>query len=163
VFIDETCATTAVTRRYGWGPTADRVTGRVPHGHWEVVTFGAAPPATGLGAPVVVDGAITGELFRAHVEQILVGELRPGDLVVMDDLPRHEVGGVAEVAYLPPYGPDLNPIGQAFRKLKAELRRREERTVDRLEAALGESLEWFSPDDCQSYFRDAGYNTLRGT
>jgi transposase len=171
VFIDETWTTTNMARRYGWGPSADRVIGRVPHGHWKVVTFVAALRATGLTAPMVVDGALTGGLFRAYVEQILVGELRPGDGVVMDNLQCHKVAGVAEAirrvgaeaVYLPPYSPDFNPIEQAFSKLKAELRRREERTIDRLEAALGESLDWFPPEECQNYFRHAGYKTLHGT
>ena len=171
VFVDETWATTAMARRYGWGPTHERVVGRVPHGHWKVTTFVAALRADGLTAPMAVDGAITGELFRAYVEQILVPALRPGDVVVMDNLQCHKVAGVAEavrrakarVVYLPPYSPDLNPIEQAFAKLKAELRRREERTVDGLWAALGESLDWFSPAECRSYFRHAGYKTLHRT
>jgi transposase len=170
VFIDETCATTAMARRYGWGPMDRRVVGAVPHGHWQVTTFVAALRADGLTAPMAVDGAITGELFRAYVEQVLAPTLRPGDLVVMDNLQCHKVAGVAEairraeaeLAYLPAYSPDLNPIEQAFAKLKAELRRRGERTVDGLWAALGESLDWFPPEECRSYLRHAGY-TLRGT
>ncbi len=132
VFIDETCATTTMTRRYGWGPTTSRVVGAVPHGHWKVTTFVAALRASGLTAPMAVDGALNGELFRVYVEKILKPTLRPGDLVVMDNLSCHKVAGVAEmigqaqaqVVYLPPYSPDFNPIEQAFAKLKAELRRR---------------------------------------
>jgi len=171
VFIDETWAATNMARRYGWGPTSQRVTGAVPHGHWKVATFVAALRADGLVAPMVADGAITGALFRAYVEQVLVPELRRGDVVVMDNLQCHKVTGVAQavrragarVLYLPAYSPDLNPIEQAFAKLKAELRRREERTVDRLWEVLGESLDWFSPHECQNYFRHAGYRTLRRT
>lgn len=143
----------------------------MPHGHGKVTTFVAALRAGGLTAPMAVDGAITGDLFRAYVEQLPAPPLRPGDVVVMDDLPCHTVAGVAEairraralVVYLPPYPPDLNPIEMALAKLKAELRRREERTVDGLWAALGESLDWFSPAECQSYFRHAGYRTLHRT
>ena len=170
VFIDETGAATNMARRYGWGPTTARVVGAVPHGHWKVTTFVAALRATGLTAPMAVDGAITGELFRAYVEQVLTPTLRAGDVVVMDNLQCHKVAGVAEavrragaeVAYLPPYSPDFNPIEQAFAKLKAELRRRAERSVDRLWATLGESLDWFPAEECDRYFRHAGY-TLRGT
>jgi transposase len=170
VFLDETWATTTMTRRYGWGPTNARVAGAVPHGHWKVTTFVAALRADGLVAPMAVDGAIDGELFRAYVEQVLVPTLRPGDLVVMDNLRCHKVAGVseairraeAELAYLPAYSPDFNPIEQVFAKLKAELRKRAERSVDRLWSTLGESLDWFSPEECSSYFRHAGY-TLRGT
>ena len=170
VFIDETWATTNMARRYGWGPTRERVVGAAPHGHWKVTTFVAALRAGGLTAPMAVDGAVNGELFRAYVEQVLAPALRPGDVVVMDNLQCHKVAGVAEairragaeVAYLPPYSPDLNPIELAFAKLKAELRRRAERDVDRLWAALGESLDWFSPDECRRYFRHAGY-AIQGT
>jgi len=119
VFIDETCATTTMTRRSGWGPTRTRLVGAVPHGHWKVTTFVAALRGGGLTAPMTVDGALNGELFLAYVEQILVPSLRPGDLVVMDNLPCHKVAGVAQaigqaqaqVVYLPPYSPDFNPIG----------------------------------------------------
>ena len=171
VFIDETWVATNMARRYGWGPTAERVVGTVPHGHWKTTTFVAALRCTGLTAPMAVDGAITGELFRAYVEQVLAPTLRRGDLVVMDNLQCHKVAGVAEairrakarVVYLPAYSPDLNPIEQAFSKLKAELRRREERTVDRLWGALGESLDWFTPDECRNYLRNAGYKAAQRT
>ena len=160
-----------MARRYGWGPTRERVAGAVPHGHWKTTTFVAALRCDGLTAPMAIDGAITGELFRAYVEQILTPTLRRGDLVVMDNLQCHKVAGVAEairrakarVVHLPAYSPDLNPIEQAFAKLKAELRRREERTVDRLWGALGESLDWFTPDECRNYFRNAGYKAARRT
>jgi transposase len=171
VFVDETWATTNLARRYGWGPTAGRVAGAVPHGHWKVTTFVAALRAAGLVAPMAVDGAITGELFRAYAERVLAPELGPGDVVVMDNLQCHKVAGVAEairragarLVYLPPYSPDLNPIELAFAKLKAELRRRAERTVDRLWAAFGESLDWVSPAECRNYFRHSGYHAAHGT
>jgi transposase len=168
VFLDETWATTHMTRRYGWGPTADRVVGRVPHGHWKTTTFVAALRADGLTAPMVIDGAMTGDLFVAYVRQVLAPTLRPGDVVVMDNLQCHKrteairaiEGAGARAAFLPPYSPDLNPIELAFSKLKAALRRREERTVEGLWAALGESLDWFPPDECRRYLGHAGY-TLR--
>lgn len=170
VFVDETWATTNMARRYGWGPTTERVVGRTPHGHWKTTTFVAALRAGGLTAPMVIDGAMTGDLFVAYCRQVLAPTLRPGDVVVMDNLACHkraearraiEAAGAA-VAFLPPYSPDLNPIEQAFSKLKSVLRRRGERTVERLWAALGESLDWFPADECRRYLRHAGY-TLQAT
>jgi transposase len=171
VFIDGTWATTNMARRYGWGPTHERVGGRVPHGHWKLTTFVAALRVTGLTAPMVLDGAMTGEWFVAYLRQVLVPTLRRGDVVVLDNLGCHKVAGVAEavaaaggrVVYLPAYSPDLNPIEQVFAKLKAELRRREERTVERLWDALGESLDWFPPAECRNYFRHAGYKASKRT
>ena len=169
MFLDETWATTNMARRYGWGPTPERVVGRVPHGHRKTTTFVAALRADGVFAPTVIDGAMTGDLFVAYVRQQLVPALRAGDVVVMDNLSCHKraearqaieaAGG--SVAFLPPYSPDLNPIELAFAKLKATLRRREERTVAGLWTALGESLDWFPPDECRRYIKHAGY-TLRG-
>ena len=154
-----------MARRYGWGPTAGRVVGAVPRGHRKTTTFVAALRCDGLTAPMAVDGAITGELFRAYVEQVLAPTLRRGDLVVMGNLRCHEVAGVAEavrrakarVVYLPAYSPDLDPTGQVFAKLKGELRKRAERSVDWLWATLGESLERFPPELCRNYHRHAGH------
>ena len=165
VFLDETWATTHMARRYGWGPTAARVVGRVPHGHRMTTTFVAALRSTGLTAPMVIDGAMTGDLFAAYARQQLAPALRPGDVVVMDNLQCHKraeairaiEGTGAKVAFLPPYSPDLNPIELAFSKLKATLRRREARTVGELWAALGESLDWFPPGECRRYLSHAGY------
>ena len=130
MFIDETWATTAMARRYGRARRGMRVVGAVPHGHWKTTTLVAALRPDGLGAPCVFDGAINGARFLAYVEQALAPTLRPGDIVVMDNLGAHKVKGVrqaiaaagAELRYLPPYSPDLNPIEQAFAKLKALLR-----------------------------------------
>ena len=117
----------------------------VPHGHWKTTTFVAALRADGLTAPMVVDGAINGDLFVAYVRAVLVPTLRPGDVVVMDNLSSHKRAGVREaieaagcrLLYLPPYSPDLNPIEQAFAKLKALLRKAGERTVEGLWRLLG--------------------------
>jgi transposase len=168
VFVDETWASTNMARRYGWGPTGERVVGRVPQSHWKTTTFVAALRSDGLTAPMVIDGPLTGDHFVAYAEQVLAPTLRAGDVVVWDNLACHKraearraieaVG--ATVVFLPPYSPDLNPIEQAFSKLKANLRRREERTVDGLWVALGESLDWFPPDECLRYLGHAGY-TLR--
>jgi transposase len=141
----------------------------VPHGHWKAITFVAALRAAGLFAPVVVDGAMNGDLFRAYVEQHLAPALRPGDIVVMDNRPSHKVSGVAAaveragatLAYLPPYSPDLNPIAQVFAKAKAEIRRQKPRTVAGAEQLCGESLDWFPASECQNYIRHAGYGPQR--
>jgi transposase len=154
-----------MTRLYGWGPTGGRVTDAVPHGHWKTTTFVVALRLEGLFAPLVVDGALTGELFVKYVRQELAPRLRPGDVLVMDNLQTHKTRGVARavadreaaVVYLPPYSPDLNPIELAFAKVKNELRRRRLRTVTDLWNAFGESLDWVSPDEALHYFRHDGY------
>jgi transposase len=165
VFLDETWVKSNMTPGYGWGPTSRRVVEAVPHGHWKTVTFVGALRSSGLFAPVVVDGAMNGPLFLAYVRQHLVGALRPGDLVVMDNLSSHKVAGVAdavrgagaEVVYLPPYSPDLNPIEQVFAKAKAAIRKRKPRTVADTEGLCGEALDWFPAGECQNYIRHAGY------
>jgi transposase len=165
VFLDETFGTTTMTRWYGWGPTDQRVIDAVPHGHWKTTTFVVALRLTGLFAPMVVDGALNGELFVKYVRQELAPRLRPGDILVMDNLQTHKTKGVLEaitarearVLYLPPYSPDLNPIELAFSKVKNELRRRRLRTMDELWNAFGESLDWFTPIEAKHYFQHAGY------
>ena len=132
MFIDETWATTAMARRYGRARRGTRVVAAVPHGHWKTTTFVAALRHDGLTAPCVFDGAINGARFLAWVEQGLAPTLRTGDVVVLDNLKAHKVKGVreaieaagAQLRYLPPYSPDLNPIEQAFAKLKALLTHR---------------------------------------
>jgi len=116
VFLDETSANTAMTRLYGWGPRSERLVDTAPHGHWKTTTFVAGLRESGIVAPLVLDGPMTGEVFRAYVEQMLAPSLTSGDVVVMDNLPAHKVTGVREaiqaagasVLYLPPYSPDLN-------------------------------------------------------
>lgn len=165
VFLDETWVKTNMTRPYGWGPTDQRLVESVPHGHWMTTTFLAALRADGLFAPLVIDGAITGDLFRAWVEQHLVHALRPGDIVVMDNLTAHKVAGVreairavdADVLYLPPYSPDLNPIEPVFGKIKHEIRKRKPRTKPAGDALCGECLDWFPAAECRNYLRHAGY------
>jgi transposase len=165
VFLDETWVKSNMTPAYGWGPTCERVVEAVPHGHWKTITFLGALRSTGLVAPLVVDGALNGELFRAYVQQHLVRVLTPGDIVIMDNLPTHKVAGVADairrvgakLVYLPPYSPDLNPIEQVFAKAKAEIRKRKPRTITQTEDLCGDALDWFSPLECQNYIRHAGY------
>ena len=165
MFIDETWATTAMARRYGRARRGTRVVAAVPHGHWKTTTFLAALRHDGLTAPCVFDGAINGARFLAWVEQGLAPTLRKGDVVVLDNLKAHKVKGVreaieaagAQLRYLPPYSPDLNPIEQAFAKLKALLRTAARRTVDALWRAIGHALDAFSPAECTHYFANAGY------
>jgi transposase len=165
VFIDETWATTAMARRHGRAQRGQRLVAAVPHGHWKTTTFLAALRHDGMSAPCVFDGAINGARFLAYVEQALAPTLRPGDIVVLDNLAAHKVKGVraaiaaagAELLYLPPYSPDLNPIEQAFAKLKALLRTAARRTVDALWRAIGHALDAFSPAECARYLAHAGY------
>jgi transposase len=146
------------------GPTV-RAPGPIPVPGLHIITFVGALTVRGFIAPMVVDGAVNGAVFRAYVEQVLVPELRRGDVVVMDNLGSHKPAGVrraieaagCSVVYLPPYGPDLNPIENAFSKLKALLRRAAERTVDGLWSAIGRLLDCFGRRECRSYFRHCGY------
>ena len=165
VFLDETGANTKMTRRYGRAPRGERVIGRVPHGHRKTTTFVAGLRADGLVAPMVVDGAMNGDLLVAYVEQVLVPALRPGDVVAMDNLSSHKRAAAVRaieragcsVAYLPPDSPDLNPIELAFVKINARLRAAELRTVDKVESFFGTVHEAFTPDECSGYIRHAGY------
>jgi transposase len=165
VFIDETWAKTNMTRARGYAPRGERLVGAAPHGHWNTTTFVGALTTRGFIAPMVVDGAVNGAVFRAYVEQVLVPELRRGDVVVMDNLGSHAAAGVrravegagCRLLYLPPYSPDLNPIENAFSKLKRLLRSAAERTVDGLWSAIGRLLDRFSRRECRNYFRHCGY------
>jgi transposase len=165
VFIDETWVKTNMTRPRGRAPVGARLVCDVPHGHWKTTTFLAALRTSGLTAPLVVDGAINGELFRGYVEQHLTPTLSAGDVVVMDNLNSHKVAGVraaiekvdAEVWYLPPYSPDLNPIEQVFAKFKWLIRSAAERTVAGLWRRCGELLSRFTEAECRNYFRHCGY------
>jgi transposase len=135
VFIDETWASTNMARRYGRAPRGQRVRMSIPHGHWKTTTFVGALRLTGMTAPMVLDGPINGHAFQAYVDQVLVPELKPGDVVIMDNLGSHKGAGVraaietagAKLLYLTPYSPDFNPIENAFAKLKALLRNEAER------------------------------------
>ena len=165
VFIDETGAATDMARRYGRCPRGQRLLSSVPWGHWKTTTFVAALRIDGIAAPCVFDGPMDGPSFRAYIEQFVVPILRPGDIVIMDNLPSHRVAGIrtaieaagAELRYLPPYSPDLNPIEQFFAKLKAFLRKLAARTVDALIAAIAQALTTVSPQECQNYLADQGY------
>jgi len=155
-----------MTRTHGRGPRGQRLVAAVPHGHWKTTTFVAALRTGGLTAPTVVDGAMTGDVFVAYVRQQLAPTLRPGDVVVMDNLSCHKRADVraaieavgATLRYLPPYSPDLNPIEKAFAKLKARLRATAKRTIRELEEYLGALCDAFAPDECRNYFRSCGYS-----
>jgi transposase len=165
VFIDETWASTNMARRRGRAPRGERLRAGIPYGHWKTTTFLAGLRITGMMAPMVLDGPINRLAFQAYVEQVLVPELRPGDIVVMDNLSSHKGPGVrqaieaagARLLYLPPYSPDFNPIENAFSKLKALLRKAAARTRDALWAAVGTALKAFTAEECRNYFTAAGY------
>jgi transposase len=165
VFLDETWAKTNMCRPNGRSPRGERLICSVPYGHWKTTTFLAALRSDGLTAPLVIDGALNGELFLAYVRQQLAPTLRAGDIVIMDNLPAHKVAGVqtaieavgASIVYLPPYSPDFNPIELVFAKLKSKLRTAAERTVDGLWHLLGQLLDVFTPTECRNYFRHCGY------
>jgi transposase len=165
VFLDETWATTALSPLRGWAPKGERLVCTVPHGHWHTTTFLCGLRMTGLVAPLVLDGAMNGPAFLAYTEQFLAPTLRPGDIVVLDNLSSHKVSGVrdaieragATVLYLPPYSPDLNPIELAFSKLKRLLRDAAERTVEALWQTIGRLLQRFSPAECANYIRHCGF------
>ena len=166
VFIDETGASTKMARLHGRAPRGERLRAAIPHGHWKTTTFVGALRLTGMTAPMVLDGPMTGEWFLAYTEQVLVPTLRPGDVVILDNLPAHKgtaVRGAVEAAgatllFLPPYSPDFNPIENAFAKLKTLLRKAAARTVDHLWHVIGESLDAFTPNECANYFAAAGYD-----
>jgi transposase len=138
----------------------------VPFGHWKTTTFVAGLRRTGMIALMVLDGPINREAFLAYVDQVLVPELQPGDVVIMDNLSSHKGADVRELIeaagatlrFLPPYSPDLNPIEQAFSKLKAHLRKAAERTVRGLWSAIGRTLDLYSPAECANYFAACGYD-----
>jgi transposase len=165
VFIDETGASTKMARRYGRCWRGHRLVSHVPYGHWKTTTFVAALRVDGLTAPLVIDGPMTGELFRAYVQQHLAPTLHKGDIVILDNLAAHKVSGVgaaikaagARLEYLPPYSPDLNPIEQVFAKLKSLLRSAAQRTISGLEQTIGQLLDQFSPQECRNYFQHSGY------
>ena len=165
VFIDETGASTKMARLRGRAPKGERLRAGIPHGHWKTTTFIGGLRLTGLGAPMVLDGPMTGAWFRAYVEQVLAPTLAPGDVVILDNLPSHKGPAVrraveaagASLLFLPPYSPDFNPIENAFAKLKALLRKAATRTITDLWRVIGESLDAFSQAECANYFTAAGY------
>jgi len=149
----------------GWAPRGMRLPAKVPHRRWRTTTFLAALRHDRIEAPWVLDGPIDGESFRTYVEKVLVPTLKPGDIVIMDNLGSHKGKAVrqlirsagAKLFFLPKYSPDLNPIEQVFAKLKHLLRKCAVRTVEALCAAIGQLLQAFTPQECANYFENAGY------
>ncbi|HZD91756.1 MAG TPA: IS630 family transposase [Pseudolabrys sp.] len=165
VFIDETWTKTNMAPLRGWAPRGERLIAKVPHGHWNTTTFLAALRHDRIDAPWLVEGPIDGESFQLYVEKVLVPTLRPGDIVIMDNLGSHKSKAVrrliraagAKLLFLPKYSPDLNPIEQVFAKLKHLLRKAAARTVETVCAAVGELLGAFTKDECANYFKNSGY------
>ena len=165
VFLDETWFTTSMARPCGYAPLGQRLVAALPHGHWHTTTFVGGLTAGGFIAPMVLDGAMNGTAFVAYIDQVLAKEVRPGDLVILDNLSSHKTAAVRKAfarhhincLYLPPYSPDLNPIENAFSKLKRLVRAAAERTVDGLWAAIGRLLDQFRPAECRNYLRHCGY------
>lgn len=167
VFIDETWATTNMTRLRGRSLRGQRLIGRVPAGRWETTTLIAALDCQGIRCSTTVDGSINGQVFEAFVAQVLVPRLKAGDIVVMDNLSSHKGERVAELIgeagawllYLPPYSPDLNPIEMAFSKIKQLLRSLGARSTEVLWTGMQSILEQVTPSDARGYFNHAGYAT----
>src|SRR5260221_4184011 len=165
VFSDEPGTNTKMARLYGRSKHGQRVIGRVPWGHWKTVTVVAGLRQDAITAPFVIDCAMNGAIFVEYIRQCLVPTLEPGDIVIMDNRPTHKVCDVretieaagAELRYLPPYSPDLNPIEQSFAKLKAHLRKALERTVPGLYDRIAKALELFAKTECRNYFTNSGY------
>jgi transposase len=165
VFHDESCATTEMTRRYGWAPRGARVREGVPLSHWRTLTVLGAVSVKGLVGAMSVEAPTDREVFFAYLDQVLCPQLRLGDVVIMDNLAVHKVAGVrerieatgAQLCYLPPYSPDLNPIESGWAAVKQRLRRVGARTVAAVEAALPAALTAFSPAQAAACFRHCGY------
>ncbi|SMF60808.1 DDE superfamily endonuclease [Xaviernesmea oryzae] len=166
MFIDETWTKTNMAPLRGWAPVGQRIKAKVPHGHWKTMTFLAALRHDGITAPWLIDGPINGERFRLYIETVLVPTLKPGDIVVMDNLGSHKGKAVrrairkvgAKLILLPKYSPDLNPIEQFFAKLKHWLRKAAKRTAETVCQAIGEILNRTTPAECSNYFANAGYD-----
>jgi transposase len=168
VFIDETAVSTNLARLKGRAPKGVRVIGTVPLGSWQTITFVAALRHNKMTAPMVIEGAMNGEMFLAYVEQCLVPTLRRNDIVVMDNCRIHLGPGIrraieksgATLRYLPKYSPDLNPIEMAYSKFKEFLRSAEARTVVGVYRAIRSFLPSLSAEECANYLRHAGYVSI---
>lgn len=167
IFIDETGFSTNMTKPRGYAPRGKRLVSRVPHGHWKTTTFVGGLTKSGIVAPMLLDGPINGASFKAYVEQVLAPVIRPGDLVVLDNLSSHKTAMVRKTLedygirtrYLPPYGPDLNPIENAFSKLKGLVKSAGKRTIAGLWDVVGQLIDQFSSEECSNYFRHCGYDS----
>ena len=166
VFIDETWTKTNMAPLRGWAPAGQRIKAKVPHGHWKTMTFVAALRHDRVTAPWLIDGPINRERFLLYVEKVLVPTLKPGDIVIADNLGSHKSKAVrrairaagAKLFLLPKYSPDLNPIEQLFAKLKHWLRKAARRTVDAVCDEIGAILSGITAAECSNYFANAGYD-----
>ena len=164
IFLDESGVTTQMTRAYARGCGGQRVAEAHPQRHWKILTILGALSLRGWVATMTIEEATDGDIFLAYVEQVLCPALRPGDVVIMDNLSAHKVAGVreliqaagAELIYLPPYSPDLNPIEKAWAKLKQFLRALKARTAEALEQAITQALPHITPDNARAWFRHCG-------
>jgi transposase len=169
VFIDETWIKTNMAPLRGWGAKGKRLRGFAPHGHWRTLTFLGALRCDRLTAPCVFDGPINGQCFRAYVEQQLVPALKPGDIVIMDNLGSHKSTAVRQIIraagarlwFLPPYSPDLNPIEQAFAKIKHWMRTAQRRTVADTWRHIGNLIDTIAASECANYLANAGYASTK--
>ena len=165
IFLDECGTNTKMARRYGRSQRGQRCRAPIPHGHWKSTTLVAGLSLKGIVAPTIIDGAMDGKMFRAYVEQVLVPELKPGDIVVLDNLPAHKVSGIgqllqkagATLRFLPPYSPDFNPIENAISQIKSILKKIAARTKDAIDLAIAEAIEAVTPQQAENYFNAAGY------
>jgi transposase len=165
VFIDETWAKTNMAPLRGWGPRGQRLIGKAPHGRWSTLTFLAALRHDRIEAPCLFNGPINGQKFQAYIEQFLIPTLQPGDIVVLDNLASHKGKQVrrairrarAKLIFLPPYSPDLNPIEQAFAKLKHWLRQAQARSIEEIYQSLASILQRFQAQECAAYLENSGY------
>lgn len=154
-----------MARTHGRAPRGERCRAPVPHGHWKTTTFVGALTLGGMAAPWVIDGAMDGEMFLLWVKTQLSPLLRPGDVVVLDNLPAHKPAAIREaieavgavLSFLPPYSPDFNPIEMAFSKLKSWLRSQAARTKEALDQEIAVGIDRITPTDCRAYFTAAGY------
>ncbi len=153
----------------GWADKGKRLRSFAPHGHWRTMTFLGALRCDGLAAPCVFDGPINGQSFRAYVEQILLPTLKPGDIVIMDNLGSHKAAIIrqlikaagARLWFLPPYSPDLNPIEQAFAKIKHWMRMAQKRTIEETWRHIGSLIHTITPNECANYLNNAGYASVK--
>jgi len=165
IFLDECGTSTKMARLYGRSMRGERCRAPIPHGHWKSTTLVAGLSLKGIVAPTIIDGPMDGRMFQAYVEQILVPELKPGDIVVLDNLPAHKTTGIdqilqragATLRFLPPYSPDFNPIENAISQIKSILKKIAARTKDVLDLAIVKAIDTVTPKQAENYFNAAGY------
>ena len=167
IFLDECGTNTKMARTYGRSRRGQRCRAAIPHGHWKTTTLVAGLSLDGIVAPMIFDGAMDGDMFRAYVSHLLVNVLRPGDIVICDNLPAHKVSGIKEclkqagarLLFLPPYSPDFNPIEKAFSQIKAILKKIAARTREELQAAITTAIDAVSNQNAKNYFKACGYES----